>query len=165
MKPKANWVAIAAMSENRVIGDQGQIPWHFSEDFKWFKEVTMGGILVMGRKTYESIGRPLPGRETWVLSRHQGTDDRVRWFPSFEQIPDSSDDGRRIFICGGGEIYQAVLEQCSELWLTRVFGHFEGDAFFPPFESFMDFVDQPLETADFQVCRYRHRELGSELAT
>ena len=69
MGSSKNFKAIAAMSENRVIGNTGDIPWHLPEDFKWFKKTTMGGILVMGRKTYESIGRPLPGRDTYVLSR------------------------------------------------------------------------------------------------
>ena len=61
--------AIAAMSENRVIGADGRIPWHLPEDFRWFKQTTLGHILVMGRKTFESIGRPLPGRQTLILSR------------------------------------------------------------------------------------------------
>src|SRR5271154_3909195 len=61
--------AIAAMSENRVIGNQGKIPWHIPEDFRWFKHKTMGGTLIMGRKTFESIGKPLPGRKTVVLTR------------------------------------------------------------------------------------------------
>jgi dihydrofolate reductase len=61
--------AIAAMSENRVIGNQGKIPWHLPEDFRWFKHKTMGGTLIMGRKTFESIGKPLPGRETLVVTR------------------------------------------------------------------------------------------------
>ncbi|HCR31683.1 MAG TPA: dihydrofolate reductase, partial [Opitutae bacterium] len=62
MPQSASWKAIAAMSENRVIGNGNEIPWRISEDFKWFKATTMGGVLVMGRKTWDSIGRPLPGR-------------------------------------------------------------------------------------------------------
>ena len=75
--------AIAAMAENRAIGNQGDIPWHLPEDFKWFKQTTMGAILVMGRKTYESIGRPLPGRETFVLSR---TPREIRGVHSFTNL-------------------------------------------------------------------------------
>ena len=69
LRPARTVTAIAAMALNRVIGDGNQIPWHLPEDFKWFKQTTLGHVLVMGRKTFASIGRPLPGRETIVLSR------------------------------------------------------------------------------------------------
>ena len=71
MGKKFNYRAIAAMAENRVIGNHNTIPWHLPEDFKWFKKTTMGQTLLMGRKTFDSIGRPLPGRQTIILSRNQ----------------------------------------------------------------------------------------------
>src|SRR5271166_2104453 len=95
--------AIAAMSENRVIGDGGKIPWHLPEDFKWFKSTTMGHVIVMGRKTFESIGRPLPGRETIVLSRSGFKHPGVRTVSALSQI-DPSGEERDIFICGGAEV-------------------------------------------------------------
>jgi dihydrofolate reductase len=126
--------AIAAMSENRVIGNGGKIPWHLPEDFKWFKTSTMGGILVMGRKTYESIGRPLPGRDTYVLSRQAR---EIRGVHSFTDLSvlDHLDTDQTIWIAGGGEIYEQMLPKCSELYLSRVHREVEGDAFFPMFED------------------------------
>jgi dihydrofolate reductase len=126
--------AIAAMSENRVIGNGGKIPWHLPEDFKWFKTSTMGGILVMGRKTYESIGRPLPGRDTYVLSRQAR---EIRGVHSFTDLSvlDHLDTDQTIWIAGGGEIYEQMLPKCSELYLSRVHREVEGDAFFPVFED------------------------------
>ena len=88
------------MSENRVIGAGNKIPWHLPEDFKWFKQLTTGNVVVMGRKTFESIGRPLPNRETVILSRsgfeHPGT----RTVASLGEVP-LAGETREVFICGG----------------------------------------------------------------
>jgi len=145
--------AIAAMSENRVIGRGSKIPWHLPEDFQWFKQLTMGHILVMGRKTYQSIGRPLPGRETIVLSRSHFSDPRVRTISDLGQI-DLSSESREVFICGGAEIYALALPHCSELYLTLVKHEVEGDVFFPPFESMFKFEKVLLERAEFEVRHY-----------
>jgi dihydrofolate reductase len=125
--------AIAAMSVNRVIGCDGQIPWHLPEDLKFFKQTTLGHVILMGRKTYDSIGRPLPGRESWVVTR--GAD-----IPGVRVIRDLSEitapaDGREIFLIGGAELYRELLPTCSELFLTLVKRTVEGDAFFPAFEE------------------------------
>ena len=94
--------AIAAMSLNRVIGDGNRIPWHLPEDFKWFKATTLGHVLVMGRKTFESIGKPLPGRDTIVLTRAEGwTHPGVRTAASLADVVPLIGD-RTAFICGGG---------------------------------------------------------------
>jgi len=122
------------MSENRVIGNAGKIPWHLPEDFKWFKETTMGGILVMGRKTYESIGKPLPGRDTFVLSRQPQAIPGVHSFTDLEMLQHFDTD-KTIWIAGGAEIYRQTLEKCSEIYLTRIHRLCEGDTFFPPFED------------------------------
>ena len=84
MKP---FIAIAAMSLNRVIGAGNQIPWHLPEDFQWFKQTTTGHVLVMGRKTFASIGRPLPNRETVVLSRSDFQHPGVKTIRSLEELP------------------------------------------------------------------------------
>ena len=141
------------MSENRVIGNTGDIPWHLPEDFKWFKKTTMGGILVMGRKTYESIGRPLPGRDTYVLSRTPREIAGVHSFTDLEVL-DHLVTNQTIWIAGGGEIYKQMLGKCSELYLTRVHRSVEGDAFFPDFES--DFqLDSVMErNDDFSIERW-----------
>lgn len=126
------------MAENRVIGDKGAIPWHLPEDFKWFKRTTMGGILVMGRKTYESIGRPLPGRETCVLSRTSGSIEGVSHISKLSDL-DQLPSEKTIWIAGGSEIYTQLLPRCSELFLTRVHRNCDGDARFPPFEHLFTF--------------------------
>ncbi len=149
-------IAIAAMSENRVIGDGNRIPWHLPEDFKFFKATTMGHVLVMGRKTFESIGRPLPGRETLVLSRSGFVQPGVRTITSLDALPALVGDGP-IFICGGAEIYRQTLPLCSELFLTHVKRVVEGDAFFPPFEHLFEPVETLQENADFRIVRYRRR--------
>ena len=126
--------AIAAMAENRVIGNGPKIPWHLPEDFKFFKTTTMGHVIVMGRATFESIGRPLPGRETIVVSRSGFAYAGVRTVRSLDEI-DVNADERDVFICGGAQIYSVALPLCSELLLTHVKREVEGDVFFPPFES------------------------------
>lgn len=147
--------AIAAMSENRVIGNGNRIPWHLPEDFKFFKATTMGHVLVMGRKTFESIGRPLPGRETIVLSRSGFAHPGVRAVSSLEQLPALVGD-RQVFVCGGAEIYRQALPLCSDLYLTHVKRTVAGDAFFPPFEEFFEPVETLQDNADFRIVRYRH---------
>ena len=143
------------MSENRAIGQHGSIPWHLPEDFRWFKQATMGGVLVMGRKTFESIGRPLPGRDTVILSRSGFTapgTQTVRDLPELERL--AANDPRTVWIAGGSEIYALLLGRCSRLFLTRVKRTVEGDAFFPAFEA--DFAEREtvLDRPDFSVLRY-----------
>jgi dihydrofolate reductase len=150
----AHFTAIAAMSLNRVIGDRGKIPWHLPEDFRWFKQVTMGHVLVMGRKTFESIGKPLPGRETLVLSRSDFRHPGVRTVRGLEEVPALA-AGRKIFICGGAQIYALALPYCSELFLTLVKRTVEGDAYFPPFEQGFEPVAVLRDTPEFQIVHYR----------
>ena len=144
------------MSENRVIGNGNDIPWHLPEDFKWFKKTTMGDILVMGRKTYESIGRPLPGRDTYVLSRTPREIAGVHCFTDLEAL-DHLKTNQTIWIAGGSQIYKQMLGKCSELYLTRVHRSVAGDAFFPEFES--DFqLDSIMEkNYDFSIERWLKR--------
>lgn len=153
-----NWKAIAAMAENRVIGAGNRIPWHLPADFAWFKRITMGGVLVMGRKTFESIGRPLPGRVTIVLSRtgfqHPGVQS-ARDLGELEQQVAAL--ALPTWIAGGAEIYRELLPRCSELYLTCVRGHPAGDAFFPPFEDQFVEIGVALEQPEFVVRHYHHR--------
>src|SRR5437667_7668888 len=111
--------AIAAMSLNRVIGQGNKIPWHLPEDFKWFKQMTTGQVIVMGRKTFESIGKPLPHRTTIVLSRSEFCYPGVQTLPDLSHI-DLAGETREIFICGGAQIYEQALPLCSDLYLTLV---------------------------------------------
>src|SRR5437879_5910227 len=100
--------AIAAMSLNRVIGLGNRIPWHLPEDFKWFKKMTTGQVIVLGRKTFEAIGKPLPNRTTIVLSRSQFQYPGVQTISDLAQI-DLANEPRAVFICGGAEIYEHAL--------------------------------------------------------
>jgi len=167
--------AIAAMSENRVIGNQGKIPWHLPEDFRWFKHKTMGGTLVMGRKTFESIGKPLPGRKTIVLTHSNisipgveiCTDAQLlisRFSDAFDPLATRPDrlagedttPSRHSppWICGGEQIYRRLLAECRALYLTLVKGKVEGDAFFPEFENDFSLEQVIRENKSFRVERW-----------
>ena len=150
--------AIAAMSLNRVIGSGGQIPWHLPEDFKWFKQITMGHVLVMGRKTFESIGRPLPGRETVVLTRTSFSHPGVRSIRELKEAAAIPGETRTLFLCGGAQIYDQYLPLCSELYLTLVKRIVDGDAFFPAFENEFDLAETVFERAEFSVFRYLRKK-------
>jgi dihydrofolate reductase len=150
--------AIAAMSLNRVIGRGNAIPWHLPEDFKWFKKMTSGHVVVMGRRTFESIGKPLPNRETIVVSRGGFSYPGVKTVASLDDIHCKTDDSREFFLCGGAQIYSAGLSRCSDLYLTLVLKEVAGDVFFPPFESDFILRETVLETQEFRVLHYVRKE-------
>jgi dihydrofolate reductase len=150
--------AIAAMSENRVIGQGNKIPWHLPEDFKWFKKMTTGQVIVMGRRTFESIGRALPNRTTMVLSRSEFRHPGVETVADLNRI-DPAMESREIFICGGARVYAEFLPACSDLYLTLVKRHVEGDAFFPPFEHLFEPVEEIADNPDFKIIHYRNQKL------
>ena len=123
---------IAAMAANRVIGKNNALPWHLPADLKRFKALTMGHPVVMGRKTYESIGKPLPGRRNLVITRSRdylapGCD----VVHSLEAALAACRDAKEIFIIGGAELYRAALPQAQCLEFTEIHADFEGDAVFP----------------------------------
>ena len=151
--------AIAAMSLNRVIGAGNRIPWHLPEDFKWFKRMTTGQVIVMGRKTFESIGRPLPNRTTLVLTRSSTSIPGVQTVPDLNQLvaDAAAFAGKKIFICGGAEVYQQALPLCSDLYLTVVNRVVEGDTVFPPFEEWFELAELVDETPEFKILHYRVR--------
>ncbi|MGH3448460.1 MAG: dihydrofolate reductase [Nocardioidaceae bacterium] len=124
---------IAALGRNRVIGSDGDLPWHLSEDLKRLKRLTMGHTLVMGRLTYESIGRPLPGRTTIVVTRQRGwAADGVTVAHSLTEalaVALAGDDD--VFVMGGGEIYAQALPLADRLELTEVDQAPAGDTYFP----------------------------------
>ena len=150
--------AIAAMAENRVIGQGNKLPWHLPEELKWFKKMTVNQVIIMGRKTFESIGRPLPNRETIVLTRSGFHHSGVQTRKSLAEIP-MADDPREFFIVGGAEIFAQALPQCSDLYLTRVKKQAEGDVFFPPFEDQFELVGTLQENPDFTIFHYRRKSL------
>ena len=150
MGKQFNYRAIAAMAENRVIGNQNTIPWHLPEDFKWFKKTTMGQTLLMGRKTFDSIGRPLPGRQTIILSRNLlSIPDTVtvNTIESIETVATSD----TIWVSGGSEIYALMLPKCTDLYLTRVHQNPEGDTFFPEFENNFELLSVLEKNTKFSI--------------
>lgn len=147
--------AIAAMSLNRVIGRGDRIPWHLPEDFKWFKKMTTGQVIVMGRKTFESIGKPLPNRTTLVLTRSGAAIPGVRTIAALSEI-ELARETREVFICGGAQIYEQALPLCSDLYLTLVKRLVEGDVFFPRFEDRFVPAEEILDCAEFKIIHYRN---------
>ncbi|MFL5352178.1 dihydrofolate reductase [Archangium sp.] len=123
--------AIVAMAANRCIGKDNTLPWRLPADLKRFKQLTMGHTLVMGRKTYESIGRPLPGRTMVVLTRQKDyAPEGVQVAHSLEQALELARGGE-VFIAGGADLYQQTLGRVRRLYLTRIERDYEGDTFFP----------------------------------
>jgi dihydrofolate reductase len=147
--------AIAAMSLNRVIGRGSEIPWRLPDDFRWFKQTTMGHVLVMGRRTFESIGRPLPGRTTLVLSRSGFAHPGVGVVGSLAEAAAEA-GARTAFICGGAEVYRLALPCCSDLYLTEVTRVVEGDVLFPPFEDRFERVAELMSHPEFRIIHYRN---------
>ena len=153
---RQDWVAIAAMAENRAIGIDGHLPWRIREEFQHFKDTTKGHILLMGRRTWEELGQePLPGREAWVVSRSLGPADNAVVIPSVEAALALPTGGRTVFVSGGSGIYAAGMPYCSEVLLSIIPGHYEADTFFPPFEDGFPVVEVVREHPQFTVRRYR----------
>ena len=134
-------IIIAAMAANRVIGRGNTIPWHIPEELQWFKATTMGHALIMGRKTHESIGRPLPGRATFVISR-----DPSRSFPgctTVQGLPQAlalCAEQEKVFIAGGAQIYTQALPLTDTIILSVLDQEIEGDTFFPAIPE-QDFIE------------------------
>ena len=121
---------IVAMSKNRVIGKDNDMPWHLSDDLKNFKKVTMGSTIIMGRLTYESIGKPLPKRKNIVLSRKL-KDPNLLVFDNLDNALSTLKDEREIFIIGGEDIYCQTVNRANKIYLTTINEDLEGDKYFP----------------------------------
>jgi len=129
---------LAALSTNNVIGRDNQVPWRLSTDLKRLKAMTLGHHVIMGRKTYESVGRPLPGRTNLVITRQEG------YAPAGVTVVHSLEEAIRIamhsgdeeaFVLGGAEIYQQAMHRADRMYLTRVHAEVEGDTVFPDFDD------------------------------
>lgn len=157
-KSGADWIAVAAMAENRVIGRGGELPWHLPGDLKFFKNLTSGGTVLMGRKTYESIGRPLPKRRNLVLTRSMATvPEGVEVFPSLRDLGAAIAADEKVFVIGGAEIYRLTMDLWTEVYLTRVKREVEGDTFLPEFEDRFGEPETVLEEEEFSVERFHRR--------
>lgn len=147
--------AIAAMARNRVIGRGGTIPWRISDELRWFKQATTGHTVLMGRKTWQSLGKPLPSRRNLVVTSGpeiEGVEvirDLAAFNPAAYAAP-----GSDVFVMGGGEIYRQLLPRCAELLLTVVPLDVEGDTVFPSFEPLFTFRETVLVHPEFEVRRF-----------
>jgi dihydrofolate reductase len=150
---------IAAMDRNHLIGNNNQLPWHLPADFAHFKSVTMGKPIIMGRKTYESIGKPLPGRTNIVLSRNSGSQyEGVECVTSFGDAIKAVADVDEVMVIGGSTIYQMLIPQADRMYLTYVDAEFEGDAWFPDFDENQwiekEAVIRPADEKNAYICRF-----------
>ncbi len=141
---------IAAADEKGAIGFKGNIPWYLPADFKRFKELTIGHPVIVGQRTFESIGKPLPGRTNIVISNVPGyRAEGCLTAHSFEEAIDLAGDAEEVFVIGGGQIYRLALPAANTIYLTRVHGTFEGDVFFPNIdESEWDLVSSEPQKKD-----------------
>jgi dihydrofolate reductase len=158
---------IAAFANNNVIGMNNQLIWHLPADLKRFKELTMGKTLIMGRKTFESIGKPLPGRKTIIVTRN--SDYYAEGCEVASSLKDAlckvKEEGE-VFVAGGGEIYRQVinLHFTRKLYITRIYANFEGDSFFPEISTekweLVDREDRPIDEKNqypFAFLTYKRR--------
>ena len=128
-------ILIAALDEGGLIGRDGQLPWHLPEDLKRFRRLTVGHTILMGRRTYESLGRPLPERDNWVLTRDTGfSAPGCRVFHALSDALDATTADGRLMVIGGADLYRQTLPRAERLELTLVHAHLSGDTRFPDFE-------------------------------
>ena len=148
---------IVAMTENDVIGRDGDMPWRMSGDLRRFKKITMGHHILMGRKTYESIGRPLPGRTSVVISRTTSYDDPdIRSARNLDQALQLAAGDTEIFVTGGAQIFALALPLADRIYLTRIRCTLEGDTFFPRVDwSEWNCVEETDHAAD-EKNQYEH---------
>ena len=140
---------VAALAENGVIGRDGDLPWHLPADLRRFKQLTTGGVILMGRRTWDSIGRPLPRRRSLVLSRDRGFHpEGAEVFSNLEDALQAT-EVEEVFVIGGAALYAATLPQAFRLYLTHVHATVEGDVYFPEFsEKNFERLDEEHHPAD-----------------
>jgi len=143
---------IAAIGgEKRVIGNNGSLPWRIKEDLERFKQTTMNHVVIMGRKTFESIGKPLPKRVNIVVTRsidfaHEGVVTAYSFEDALDKAYARAKNKKEIFVIGGAEIYKEALPYADKLYLTLIDGDFEGDTFFPEIKGFGKVVSEEQHT-------------------
>ncbi len=127
---------IVAVANNNVIGKDNRLIWHIPADLKYFKSLTMGAPIIMGRKTYQSIGKPLPGRKSIIITRDMNySADGCVVVHSLESAIAAAKEYNEAFIIGGEQIYRQAIGYADKIYLTRVYESFEGDSFFPEIDS------------------------------
>jgi dihydrofolate reductase len=153
---------IAAASTNNVIGKNNKLLWHLPNDMKFFKNMTWGMPVIMGRNTFLSMeGGPLPGRFNFVISKHPDVDtlsDQIKWASSVQQAIDMAKetDCKETFVIGGGQIYSETISLADKIYLTRVHAEFDGDAFFPVIDPSKWKMDSSIDFAPDQKHAYAY---------
>ncbi|QDV24910.1 dihydrofolate reductase [Aureliella helgolandensis] len=139
----SGWTLVVGIGRGGIIGNRGALPWRVRSDLQRFKRMTMGHCLLMGRKTYDSIGRPLPGRQTIVLSRsvQSNLPQDVAAVSNLNDVASLVQPHRKVMVVGGAEVYRAALSRCDRMWITRICADVEGDTVFPE----IDWHDWTLE--------------------
>lgn len=150
---------IVAHDKNRVIGYENKMPWHLPGDLQYFKEMTMGKPIIMGRKTFESIGRPLPGRRNIVITRNkQYNSDGIETVSSLDEALMLTKNDEEVMIIGGEQIFRLALPLANRLYITQINAEFNGDTFFPSYEGWqLVHCQNEIKSNDgytFQYCIY-----------
>jgi dihydrofolate reductase len=151
--------AVVAMASNRVIGRDGRLPWRLPDDLRFFKRLTLGHPVVMGRRTFESIGRPLPGRRNIVLSRSLSPREGIDVIRDISEIDCLGLEGP-VFLIGGADVYRQLLPQCESVYVSQLTSSFDGDALMPEFERDFPVVETIERFAEFEVRRHRRAGAG-----
>ncbi len=153
-----NIILIAGMTNSRVIGKDNALPWHIPEDLKNFKELTSGKTILMGRKTYESIGRPLPNRNNLVLSRSMPPTENLIICNNIEDsIKKAKTFNQDLFIIGGSTIYQQFLPYANKMYLSYIKKEYQGDTYFPEFNKEEWEIEQTKDFEEFEFVIYRRK--------
>lgn len=150
-----NLTGIVAMSPERVIGKNGTLPWHISDDLKFFKKHTTGHPILMGRKTFESIGKPLPKRENIVLTKDPAWHhDGVEIIHHPRDLKDHPLIDQHIFVIGGAQVYEFFMPMMSDLVITHIKESYEGDTYFPEYEKEFPKSELIWEQEEFTIQRH-----------
>ncbi len=155
--PAYSLCAVVAMTPQRIIGKDGSMPWHLPEDLKLFRSLTTGHPILMGRKTYESIGRPLPQRQNIVLTRQKDWQpEGVTVIHHLDELAELELIDPKVMLIGGGQLYALLLEHCDELYVSELHTEYEGDTTFPEYKQYFSHVERVSEFAGFTLFRYSH---------
>lgn len=151
-------IIVVAMTSDRIIGRRGQLPWSIPEDLALFRRLTYGHTLVMGRRTFESIGRPLPGRLNIVVSRSMTTVEGLIVCRNFTEAQQAADQGNGdIFFIGGCEIYRQALAVAGKLSISWIKKHYPGDCRFPDYRPEDWLIEQEKDYPEFRHIIYRRK--------
>ena len=140
---------IVAYTSNRVIGRDNAMPWHLPADLAHFKRVTLGKPIIMGRKTFESIGRPLPGRQNIVVTRdEQFQAEGITIWKNLDRLSEFTDSEEEVFLIGGGELFRQTLSVAKRLYVTEIEADLDGDVFYPAIPSQFTLRDEAFYPAN-----------------